>query len=328
MRILFITSNRIGDAVLSTGLLRHLLEKYPQARFTIACGPAAASLFQAMPNLERVIVMTKRPWAGHWLRLWRATVARRWSLLIDLRGSIIGQFLVVDRRHVLTGSGRSQHRVRHLAGLLKLREPPAPQLWSTPEQQAAARQLLPDGEPVLAVGPTANWIGKQWPAASFAEAVRRLTAADGILPGARIAVFGAAGERTMAEPLLASIPPARRIDLVGKLDLPSVYACLQRAAFYLGNDSGLMHMAAAAGIPTLGLFGPSREDHYAPWGPHAAFVRTPESLQQIIGQPGYDHRQRVSHMASLQVETVVAAAVDLWHRVAADRMDSVERPAP
>ena len=51
LRILFITSTRVGDAILSTGLLAHLIERHPDARVTIACGPAAAPLFDAVPNL-------------------------------------------------------------------------------------------------------------------------------------------------------------------------------------------------------------------------------------------------------------------------------------
>src|SRR5690606_21473969 len=66
MRILFITANRLGDAILSTGLLHELHLRFPKARFTVACGPAAAGIFEAMPNLERVIVMQKLPWAKHW----------------------------------------------------------------------------------------------------------------------------------------------------------------------------------------------------------------------------------------------------------------------
>ena len=50
MRILFITATRIGDAVLSTGLLAHLIEHHPEARITIACGPVAAPLFSAVPG--------------------------------------------------------------------------------------------------------------------------------------------------------------------------------------------------------------------------------------------------------------------------------------
>jgi len=52
MRLLFVTSTRIGDAILSTGVLARLLEEHPNARVTIACGPAAASLFEAVPALS------------------------------------------------------------------------------------------------------------------------------------------------------------------------------------------------------------------------------------------------------------------------------------
>ena len=50
MRILFVSSNRIGDAVLTTGLADHLLRTYPAARFTVACGPAAEGIFTRMPR--------------------------------------------------------------------------------------------------------------------------------------------------------------------------------------------------------------------------------------------------------------------------------------
>ena len=68
MRILFVSATRIGDAVLSTGLLGHLTEVHPGARITVACGPAAAELFEAMPSLDRVIVLEKMVASLHWLR--------------------------------------------------------------------------------------------------------------------------------------------------------------------------------------------------------------------------------------------------------------------
>jgi ADP-heptose:LPS heptosyltransferase len=74
----------------------------------------------------------------------------------------------------------------------------------------------------------------------------------------------------MATPVLTALPQA--LDLVGKLDLPEVAAVLARAAMFIGNDSGLMHLAAAAGAPTLGLFGPTPSDEYGPAGPKAQAV--------------------------------------------------------
>src|SRR3546814_2637788 len=57
---------RLGDAILSTGLLDELHRQRPKARFTVVCGPVAAGVFTAAPNLERLIVMRKKPWARHW----------------------------------------------------------------------------------------------------------------------------------------------------------------------------------------------------------------------------------------------------------------------
>lgn len=74
----------------------------------------------------------------------------------------------------------------------------------------------------------------------------------------------------MVAPLLAALPEA--IDLAGTLTLPEAAACLARSALYVGNDSGLMHLAAATGVPTLGLFGPTPAAEYAPAGRRAAAV--------------------------------------------------------
>ena len=86
MRILFITSTRIGDAVLSTGLLDHLIRQHPGAKVVVACGPAAEGVFARMPNRAWTIVLAKRRFRLHWLELWRQVAGTRWDLVVDLRG--------------------------------------------------------------------------------------------------------------------------------------------------------------------------------------------------------------------------------------------------
>ena len=319
MHVLFVTSNRIGDAVLSSGLLGWLIERRPQARFWIVAGPAPAPLFRSAPGVERIIPMPKRRLGAHWLDLWRAAAPIRWDLVVDLRGSALAWLLLARERRTLRPASVPTHRVRHLAALFGLAEPPAPKLWNTEAERAAAAALLPAGGPVLALGPTANWGGKQWPADRFAALARRLTAPGGPLADARIAVFGAPGERAAAMPLLDELPAERRIDLIGAVDLPTAHACLARADLYVGNDSGLMHMAAAAGAPTLGLFGPSREELYAPWGPRAAAVRGERSFEDIVGDPRYDYRRSDSWMGTLSVDKVEAAAAALLARLGGAR---------
>ncbi len=313
MNILFITSTRIGDAVLSTSLLDHVIRTHPGARVTVACGPAAAPLFECVPGLARVIVMRKRRAALHWLALWRQVVRQAWSLVIDLRASALAWLVVADERRVFQPKPQERvHRMVQIARVLDLARPPSPRLWTAPSHEIAAAGLIPAG-PVLALGPTANWRGKTWRAERFAELVARLTGPHGILPGATVAVFGAPRERAAALPVLDSIPAARRIDLVGRCDLLTAHAALKRCAMYIGNDSGLMHIAAASGIPTLGLFGPSRDENYAPWGDRCAVVRTAIAYDDLF-PPGYDHRTTDTLMDSLSVDAAAAAAEALWRR--------------
>jgi ADP-heptose:LPS heptosyltransferase len=315
VRLLFITSHRIGDAVLSSGVLAQAIDAHRGAQVTVACGPLSIPLFADAPGLVELHPMARRAGAGHWVDLWRAVVGRRWDLVIDLRGSAFAWTVWSRRRLVCRAEKRREHRVEELARLLRLPALPAPRLWVSPERTARAARRLSGRPPVLAVGPTANWGAKQWPAERFAEAIIRLTAADGPLPGAHIAIFGGAGERATAQPVLDAVPAARRIDLVGEPDLLDVFALLGRCALYLGNDSGLMHMAAAAGIPTLGLFGPSPDWRYGPWGQRTAVVRTPESFEELVSEnPAFDHRRQDSLMTSLTVEAVTEAARSLLAR--------------
>ena len=266
MRILFVTSNRLGDAVLSTGLLDHLIRTHPDARITVACGPVAEGVFARMPNRERTIVLDKLPYRLHWLPLWAGAVGTLWDLVVDIRGSTIAWMVPTRRRAVMRR--RPGHKIAQLAAVLGLDPPPLPVAWTAPEDRARAAALLPAGRPVIGLGPTANWLPKIWPAERFAALFHALS--SGQLPGAIPAVFAGPGEaeRAMAAPLLAALPGA--IDLVGRLSVPEAAACLARCALFVGNDSGLMHLAASSGTPTLGLFGPTPVQEYAPAGPRAA----------------------------------------------------------
>lgn len=177
-----------------------------------------------------------------------------------------------------------------------------------------ADDLIPAGDVVLAVGPTANWAGKTWPAENFAALIERLTGRGGILEGARVAIFGAPGEEEQAKPVLESLPEDRRIDVVGKADPGTAAAALARCALFIGNDSGLMHCAAAAGTPTVGLFGPSYPHLYGPWGDHCTYAATPESYDELIDYEGYDPKTAGCLMTSLKLDTVLNEVQGFWTR--------------
>ncbi|MFM8821405.1 MAG: glycosyltransferase family 9 protein [Phenylobacterium sp.] len=310
--ILFITATRIGDAVLSSGLVRRLSEQVPGARFTIVAGPAAAPLFEDVPGLDALIPFPKSQAGMHWIRLWNRVRGRSWGLVVDLRGSGISGFLRRGRRAVYSRSvGPPVHKVIEAARVLGMEEdPPSPFIYvgEAAALQAAAR-VAGEG-PILALGPAANWVGKTWPLERFVRVALELLGPGGPLAGGRLLVAGAANDAAVLPALRAAVPRERFIDLVGRVDLVTLHSALASARLFIGNDSGLMHLAAAAGAPTLGLFGPSDERLYAPWGEKCRALRGPRTLDQIRTLDP-DLSQAICHMMDLSVESVVAGARQL-----------------
>jgi len=310
--ILFITATRIGDAVLASGLIRRLVDEIPGARFTIAAGPLAAPLFADTPGLDRLILLEKQKNGGHWLTLWRQVRGRRWGLIVDLRGSATARFLRSQRRAIKRKTtGEAVHKVIEAAQVLRVEdEPPAPFLFTSEATESRAAALMAGKGPILAMGPAANWVGKAWPIERFARTAMELLGPGGELKGARLAIFGGPEDRRYVEELRKAVSNDRCIDLTGKIDLLTAYACLKHARIFIGNDSGLMHLAAAAGAPTIGLFGPSDDRLYAPWGADTRVVRGGRSFEQFKAMDPHLN-QSISHMMDLPVSQVVAAARDL-----------------
>jgi ADP-heptose:LPS heptosyltransferase len=309
--ILFIAPSRLGDAVLCSGLVRFLAEQIPNARFTFAVSDLVSSLFSETPGLERLIRLEKRALGLHWMDLWGETRARHWGLIVDLRGSSLSGWLRRDKRAVYKAGGPHEHKVAQAARVLMLDgEPPAPFIYTSEDTETRADLLTAGEGPILAVAPAANWMGKAWPAERFAAVAREILGPSGPLAGGRVMVLGSAEDRAVAEAVKATAPRTKRIDLVGRETPLSVYAALKRARLFIGNDSGLMHLAAAAGVPTLGLFGPSDETLYAPWGRWGRTVRGPRAFADFkAADPQLNHA--ICHMLDLSPRAVFDAACAL-----------------
>lgn len=324
MRNLFITSTRIGDAVLSTAILSRLMELEPAAQWTIACGPAAAGLFEAMPNLERIIIMRKKKYGLHWVELWLKCADVRWNRVVDLRRSALPYFLWAKSRKIIASPDPALHRVDDLARQFGFNPVPAPKLWSGQKNKQQAASLVPGlgAVKLLCVSPAANWGGKIWPVENFAELIKRLTGANGILAGAKIALFGAPEEKPHIEKLKEMLPGLDVADLSGKADLATCHEIFRNASLFIGNDSGLMHIAAASGAPTLGLFGPSKPEQYGPRGKSAAYtsaVRTDKTYEELVFDKSFDYTSQKSLMESLSVDKAEAAVRKLWMQAGGEK---------
>jgi ADP-heptose:LPS heptosyltransferase len=159
-------------------------------------------------------------------------------------------------------------------------DPPPPLVFGEDQRSEARARTRDLDDGFLAVHPGSGSPAKNWPAERFAEAARRRS-------GGRpcFLVLGPAEEKTVEWPgaVVAREWPLRVLG-----------AALSRAGLVLGNDSGVAHLAAASGAPTLTLFGPTDPALWAPVGPSVATLRSP-----------------CGALSALTVDMVVAAALAL-----------------
>ena len=307
--ILYIAEADAEDAVLSSGVLAHLVESLPHATFTIVGSAASAPLFADTPRLTKLIVLERE---GHfeWIALWNQVRGTKWGLVVDMRGSDLSGKL---RRHKRAVRGKDQpglHAVEAAAAVLKLEpeEIPGPRLYVSDETRAQVEALIPstggDG-PILAVGPGVEWMGKRWPAERYAKVAAKLLADDGPLAGGRLMIVGEEIDREAAHTIRYAVPRARVIELQGKLTRLQTVAALSKAALYVGADSIWTHLATASGAPVVAVFGPSDETTRGPWKGEA--VRGPRSYDEF---KTLDPRlnQAIQHMMDLPWERVLKAA--------------------
>lgn len=303
--VLFVTSNRIGDCVISSGVIREIGRQIPGARITVACGRPPAPFFRSAPGVERVIVLDKKKLAGHWLDLWKQAVGTRWEMAIDIRGSALSYLVPARRRVVYNRSWETGLRkVEMVSRLMGSETPLEPEIFLDDRARAEAAAVI-DPQlnggagpgPIIALAPIAHQPGKSWPADRWGRLVGKLMA-EPRFAGWRFMPVGGPGDRPPATPALETAGD-RAIDFVGKGDILASAAAIDRAALFVGNDSGLMHVAAALGRPTLGLFGPTEWWLYGPWGARTRTVASNET------------RGEFAPIEDLTVERVFSAVIDL-----------------
>lgn len=311
LTILYIAEADPMAAVMSSGVLAQMAAEAPEARFTVIGSPESAPLFRDTPRLDRLIVLPGESRAD-WFKLWDRIKERRWGAVIDMRGSRLSKWLRRERRAVRTPDPEPLHAVLSASRVIMSDEPLAPRLFFGEEVQAAADALIGDkAGPILAVGPGVDWIGKRWPAERFTKVAARLLGDGGPMAGGRLMLVGSAEDRDAAHTIRFAVSRDRVIEAQGKLDLLETAAALSRARLFVGGDSLWTQLAVAAGVPALGVYGPSDDEKTRPWTGKA--VRGSRSLEEFrTVDPGLN--QHIQHMMDVPVEPVLAAALKLYQK--------------
>jgi heptosyltransferase-2 len=290
---LVVAPNWLGDAVMALPAIADIRRRFPDARLAIAARRAVADLFRLVPAADEVVTLE---WTGRWwhrqrlaadaARLrevgadtaillpnsfataWlirRAAIPDRWGYASDMRAPLLTRAVARPGRSLHQGA-YYQHLTRALgfeSGPLE----PEVQISATASADAR-RQLIEHGwdtaRPLIVFAPGAAYgTAKRWPlpyVARLASDVVRQRRAACVMVGGR-------GDAAAAAEVLSRVDADVRphvIDLTGHTSIAALGGILALAAACVANDSGAMHLAAAAGTPIVALFGPTREHETSP----------------------------------------------------------------
>ena len=309
LTILYIAEADPAAAVLSSGVLAQMVAEAPRARITVVGSTESAPLFRDTPGLDRLLVLPGDSTAD-WLKLWDRLKGRRWGVVVDMRGSKLSSWLKRERRAIWTPSEKPRHAVEAASQVLSMDAPVAPRLFFGDEVLAAADARVGDRpEPILAVGPGVDWIGKRWPSERFTKVAASLLGEGGPMAGGRLMLVGTAEDRDAAHTIRFAVSRDRVIELQGKLDFLETAAALRHARLFVGGDSIWTQLAVAVGVPAVGIYGPSDEIVTRPWTGVA--VRGSRSLDEFRAiDPGLN--QHIQHMMDVPIEPVITAARGLF----------------
>ncbi len=286
----------IGDFVRCHSVVKLLRQRYPGRPVDVLTTTLCAPLLDYMPGIRKGIIWDlprkRLAWREHWAlaarlsaehygqalvmpRTWKSALAP-YLAGIPQRTGFAGEARLVLLNDLRFGERRLPRMIDRCGALTVPKGEAIPADWPKPElvvRTAEAREwreqrgLTDDGRPVIAFAPGAVGPSKRWPAEYFGELARSLTA-----EGHTVWVLGSPNERTLAAEIVRLAGP-RAHDLTSN-DLRNAILALRLARTAVSNDSGLVHVAAAMGTPTIGIFGPTSHWHWAPLNPLAAVIET------------------------------------------------------
>ena len=320
---------------MSLPALRAVRERFPEAHIAVLARPWVAALYEGERSIDHVIPLAGAPgprdWRAKWrtartLRregfdlavlfpnsfesaalIWMSGARRRVGYARDGRSPLLTQAVRLPKTGEIPGHERFYYleMLRRAGFIDALPEVSEIRLDGAFEARRRGFDLLTLRglkSPVVGVSPGAAYGGaKRWLPERFANAAHRM--AERL--GGSVAVFGSAGERAMCEEVARCCGGH---NFAGATSLREFIDMTAACDLFLTNDSGAMHIAAALGVPSVTVFGPTDETATGPSGAHARLVREPvDCAPCMLRECPIDHRC----MTRVTAEQVVRVATDL-----------------
>ncbi|MCF8128359.1 MAG: glycosyltransferase family 9 protein [Deltaproteobacteria bacterium] len=349
--ILVIQLGDIGDAVLTLPAIEALGKAFPKRSLVLCVREHAGELMEDCPWVHHVLSVNKerrklRAELFHQVQFFKALRKYRCALAIELRtgtrGAVIA-FLSGARTRVaryandgilwrnrlfthLVKPGQeniqyaAQHNLNIMAPFGLFSENPRPTI-SVPERRRKKAQTLflknriPKDRPLMAVHPFSLWRYKEWSLSEMAALLDRIQAEY----RCAVVVTGAPNERKRAEDLIG-ICSRKPYNLAGETSIGELPAVFEACRLFIGVDTAALHIAAAVGIPTVGIFGPSSWTNWAPRGHEHLVVKKGLSCQPC-SQKGCNGSERSRCLMELTADEVYKGMEGMLDRTFAGKRE-------
>ena len=311
MKVLFIGNTRLGDAILSTPVLKYYNKKNND--ITVICSSLSRSIYSSFSSVKRIITLKKKKRGLHWIEAYNLLERVRWDVLIDLRNSFLSR--VIRKRSIIryTDGGKEVHKVVSYCNLISLKKECVPFIPTNKTNRKVISNFIKKNKiqtPILVIAPITNWKRKNWPLENYQKLIKKLFATKK-KHFSSVVLLGSEDEGVYCEKLKKSLQNINVYNCAGMLKILEIYELFKFCKLFIGNDSGLTHLAAVSDIENLALFGPSKNEIYRPWGKNSHFIRTPETYSQLVEIKGYDRFDGSSLMDGLKVKDVLNACLKI-----------------
>ena len=321
-KILVFSFSFIGDAVLSTAVISPLRQRFPNAKITFLVGRRACNLLEADPQIDQVLVYDNLSEHAGWrgkIRLIQSLRREKFDLIVNLRDSLWSRF-VGGKHWGMKLRGKNIHAVTRYLDVLRRRgldvDGAQPQLQFTAPQLAKRDAFLSENrvnrhQVLIGIHPGGNWVYKLWGAEKFAQIADRLCENWNV----QILLFAGPDEREL-QTQVANLMRQQPI-CVEEDDLCQVAGLIAACDFYIGNDTGPMHIAVAVDTPVIAIFGSTNHYRSGPYGEKHIVVHSGVELGcnpcHPGRQPGGCGKGSCAVIEATTVEQTFNAAEKLTH---------------